>query len=488
MIRSHFGVRATGVTILLGTLLILTLCIAGISLHAFLLAAITLALVLPMGVRHIQGKLDLFEPLVTANVAFGVMFIGRPLADLATHTTIHLGYDVTITFDETLLLVLVGILAFQFGYHSPFSRKWSRKLHKPAQFRPQHAIMAAWLFFILGGILFSMFLAKGGGIGLLLFLLKGRAPQDNLIFLNSTGYFYSGILMWAASALIFFALATALKRRSYYVWFIAMALPLIVFFGASGTRSQLLPLVLAVPVFWYLWKRRRPSARTLIVTAVIGVALIGWQREIRTAGDRYRKDSVATLIQALSSPGEQTGEILGGADDEMFDSLANELLVVPRKIGFRPGGSLTDLFIRAVPRPLWQNKPLETNDAVVNALWPAHYAQSRAAPAFSILGPFYADSGFIGVAFGMYLIGVFLAVSWRWFLRHRHNLNALLIYSMGLPFVVILSRGSLPDTLSRMLFMVFPLVLMMWLTRLRVLPNRPRRPTRAGFNSQIHNP
>lgn len=467
MSRSKRNLLVLGQLAFIGCLMATAIWLAGIGFRSLLLNAIIIVLFGPVLLRTLQGTLDLFEPLVLSIVALAMMFIGRPLADLATGRTMHLGYPIMPTFNLALILVLVGILAFQLGYHSNLSTRWARYLPQASAFRPGRAAVAAWMFFVLGGTLFSIFLAKGGGLSLLLFLLKGRSGQDNAIYLGSTGYFYDGISMWAASALIFFGLAVTAKRKKFYIAFLAMALPLFIFYGASGTRSQLLPLVLSVPTFWYLWKHRRPAGSTLIIVAIVGIALIGWQREVRTAATSTNRDKVQVLFDALAAPGQQFKEILTGPDNEMFDSITNELIVVPSKLPYRPAGVLTDLFVTAVPRPLWPNKPLVMNDAVVNALWPVHFAASHASAAFSIVGPFYADSGFIGVALGMFFIGVILAIAWRWFLRYQGNINALLIYSMGLPFVVILMRGTLPDTLSRMLFMVVPLVLTMWISRLR---------------------
>lgn len=467
MSRTKRNLFALVQLVFIGYLMATAIWLAGIGLRSLLLNAIIIALFGPVLLRTLRGTLDLFEPLVLSIVAMAMMFIGRPLADLASGRTMHLGYPIMPTFNLALMLVLSGILAFQLGYHSNLSTRWVRHLPPAAAFRPGRATVAAWLFFFLGGGLFGVFLAKGGGLSLLLFLLNGRSGQDNAVYLASTGYFYNGISMWAASALIFFCLAVTMKRKKFYIAFLAMALPLVIFYGASGTRSQMLPLVLSVPTFWYLWKHRRPAGSTLIIVAIVGIALIGWQREVRTVDNSANRDKAQVLFEALATPGRQFKEILAGSDNEMFDSITNELIVVPSKLPYRPAGVLTDLFVTAVPRPLWPDKPLVMNTAVVNALWPAHYAASRASAAFSIVGPFYADSGFIGVALGMFFIGVILASAWRWFLCYQRNMNALLIYSMGLPFVVILMRGTVPDTLSRMLFMVVPLVLAMWISRLR---------------------
>ena len=450
----------------LGSLLIFILYVAGLSVRSLLLAAIAGSLLLPMMLRALRGRLDLFEPVVLANIALGIMFVGRPLHQLITGGTIHLGYDILPTFNETLVVALIGSVSFQLGYFlRPNATAWARRLPAPPPLRPQRAAFAGWFYLLLGGLLFGAFLAQQGGLGLLLVLLEGRQQSNNDLFLGSTGYLYNGLLMWGASALIFFAIATVARRRLYWLWFLLPSLCLVIFYGARGGRSMLLTLILAIPVFWYLWKDRRPSARSLLLAAIVGVALLGMLREVRTVGEN--RDFIGTLLAALGSPVSEALDILGGADAEMFDSLANAMSVIPERTPFQHGATITDVLIRAVPRPLWPDKPLESNDAIVNALWSEHYAKSRASPAFSVLGPFYADSGLFTVALGMFFIGWVLALSWRWLYLHRAQPVAQMIYAMGLPFVVILMRGTIPGTLTRMLFLFVPLVLLLWLTRLR---------------------
>ena len=103
--------------------------------------------------------------------------------------------------------------------------------------------------------------------------------------------------------------------------------------------------------------------------------------------------------------------------------------------------------------------------------------------AFSLIGAFYVDSGIITVALGMYLAGALIATLWCWLQQYRSWVTAKMIYSMGLPFVVILMRGAVPDTLARMLFMFVPLVLLMLTARSHALlsgsKNLPK-PPRGG--------
>lgn len=458
-------VATGGWTALIAVLAVLCLACGGLTFRTLLLLAILLGVAAPLAFKSMRGRLDVFEPLVFANLALGVMFLGRPLADLATGATHHHGYGILSTFDEALVVALCGVLAFQFGYGFPAAGAAARTLPQPPAFKPGRAAIAAWIFLVIGAGLFWAFLSAQGGMGLLRTLLEGRAAEDNDLFLGSSGYLYNGILLFAASALIFFALATLAHRRHHYVSFAMLVLPLLVFYGARGTRSQLLPLVVAVPVFWYLSRERRPRVATTLVCAMLGLAVLGWMREVRNAGERG--DAWSKLGAALMSPVEQFGDMLTGMDAEMFDSLANELSVIPEQLPFQHGATLTDSMVRAVPRPLWPNKPLESNDAIVETLWPEHHSKSRAGPAFSIVGVFYADSGLATVVLGMFSVGFACAVLWAWHRRHRHLILARLVYSMALPLVVIFMRGTITDILSRALFLVVPLGLLFVLTRLR---------------------
>jgi hypothetical protein len=435
------------------------------TVEVLLISAVAFSLIWPMTRRALHKRLDCFEPIVLGNLSLAAMFVARPIYDLVSGRLIHAGYSIAPTFNEALWIALIGSVMLQIGYFAPAGSWLANRLPRPPSFRPGLAELSAWAYVLLGAGLFGIFLEKNGGMRLLLLFFHGRHHFFNDLFLNSTGYLYNGILMWGAAALIFFALSMIKRGYRFPICFGLTSAFFLFFYAAQGTRSNLLPLVMALPVFWYLRHHRRPRAATLLIAALLGAAVLGWLRDVRTPGTDPQ--TTHRLVSALSSPIREASNILAGPDTEMFDSLANALLVVPERVPFNHGGTATDVLIRAVPRPLWPNKPLESNDALVQALWPAHYSASRASPAFSILGPLYADSGLPSVAAGMICIGCLLSTFWHWLQRYGRQPVAQLIYAMALPFVIILMRGSIPDTLSRMLFLVCPLVLLMLLMRLR---------------------
>ena len=133
---------ATFWTLFAGALIVLIVVVCGLTLRGALLVAIAATLMLPLAIRNVRGGLDLFEPAVTANFAMGIMFVGRPLGDLITGETIHLGYDVLPTFDEALLVALVGVAAFQLGYLRACGGALARHFPKPPPLRPRMAWLA----------------------------------------------------------------------------------------------------------------------------------------------------------------------------------------------------------------------------------------------------------------------------------------------------------------------------------------------------------
>ena len=65
---------------------------------------------------------------------------------------------------------------------------------------------------------------------------------------------------------------------------------------------------------------------------------------------------------------------------------------------------------------------------------------------------------------------------WRWYLRNTGNLSAIVLYAFVPGFVVILLRGTIADTLTRMYFLVLPLVIAerYWRRKPGTLPSNRR--------------
>jgi O-antigen polysaccharide polymerase Wzy len=442
-------------------MLLVVLCLefADFSLQTVLLIAVICSLYVPMIWR--LKELDLFEPLVFANLALGVMFVAKPLYDAATSQSEveYFGLVMAADFDYTLAIVLAGIIAFQIGYHSRLTvavfAKYAKVLPSGNRgFRPTKAGQLGILFAVIGLTLLALFAHEIGGLGALLTMAKGRGgSSDDSLFLSSNGYFSGGILALIPASALLFAAGLAAKRVGWFIGSgLAAAIPCSFFLG-RGDRSNLLPL-LSIPMLWYMVRRRRPSVLILTVFAALIIPAINILRETRTLDVYYARSDIE---DAFVQPWNAALDTLRG-DVDMFECLASEVAIMPSVLNYQHGAIIRDLVVRAIPRPVWPGKPTEATDLIGQVLWPAHYAVARAGPASSIIGNLYADSGIVTVVLGMLLIGAGFRWFWLWYLKYRDCMAAKLLYASTVPFVVILLRGSFPDTFSRMLFVVGPVL------------------------------
>jgi hypothetical protein len=147
-----------------------------------------------------------------------------------------------------------------------------------------------------------------------------------------------------------------------------------------------------------------------------------------------------------------------GNDNEMFDTLANLVSVYPERNGFKPWSLVTDIFIRAIPRVIVKEKPLESPDEFIVTLWPEHYRVSRGSAASSIFGSFYIYGGTAAVFMLSFLTGTFLKALWRWYCLNPKNINIILLYAFVPSITVVFLRGTVTDTLGRLFFTVLPMI------------------------------
>ncbi len=427
-------------------------------LRGLLISSIATAILFPLLVLLTRRTFDVFEPIAPAAAALFLMFVVRPIVDQVTSNYDHLGFNISGDFEATLLTALVGCTAFSIGYLSNLGTSLHRFFPKPGfEFRRKRAVRAALALSLIGLGVYGIFLHSHGGAAMLFLILKGRSKELGDIQRHSTTYLYGSINFLIPASFTFFA-AWLHFRRAYLLTLTAgTVLPILVLGSAQGSRSGLLPLVLGLAAIYYLYVGQRPKAKNLVILAGLLIVLSSFMREFRDSQRTTSRSAVAG--QFAKDPGQALAKTFSSSDDEMFDTLANTLSMVPSRIPYHPFGLITDVATRVIPRVLYPNKPLEISDRLIVALWPMHYQYSRASAANSIFGNFYMYGGILGVALGAFGIGMLFNQTWKWYGRNSNNVNAVLLYAFVPGFVVILLRGTVTDTLGRLFFTLLPLVI-----------------------------
>ena len=443
-----------------------TLYLADLTLRSLLIIADATILAIPLLFKISLGTLDIFEPLIVLNVALAAMMILRPLTDIANHRYIEHGLEFASSFDHTLAIVLLGNVFCQIGYFSGLPNMFAKVLPRPrADFDFTRTKIWASVLAIFGVAFYSIFLATQGGVKLLFLLLAGRSSGANTAHESSTGYLYGTIALLIPATLIFFHLWIMRRRPFYLVCCIASAAPYLILVSAQGNRSGMIALIFGFPLLWYLSKGRRPSAARLLISGLLLIALFGFIRTHRNAKSKSNAGIAAQL-----DPIQSAISVFDSDDDEMFDVAALEVQYAPGVIPMRPFGVITDIFFRALPRPMFPDKPVDMDTQFFSAMWPkrAKATGARGGAASSIVGDFYLDSGILSVAIWMFILGVLLGTAWSWYRANSNSPNALLIYSIGPTLIVWTLRGTLQDTLAWSLFTLFPLILLPYIQRIKV--------------------
>ena len=442
-----------------------------------LVAGCAAVLALPLLWRIGHRRFDPFEPIVLFALAFGAMFVARPASILAGGEHRFWGVDVLPVLSRTLLLALVGAVAFVIGYELHGGKWLAARLPRPRPIDTGVAALGALGVASVALVALVILLPTSEGLDSLRILLGGRSGDLSELLKSSSDYFWYGSLLFAPAAFILVALAVRVRTVALCVAAVIVCLLALSRLAPVGGRIVLLPVLGGIFVLVFLLREKRPSV--LFLAALGTVALLG-SYLILHLRDPTDALTFRTAVEQLERrPHAVLDPVLHGADAEMVLALSAALTVIPEDLSYRWGGATVgNLVTRPVPRELWPGKPLTPGEEVVATIWPHLYPGLN--PAFSPLLVLYWDLGLVGVAIGMALFGLLARAFYEWFLLHRRSFAAQLLYAIGLWFVVIGARNDPVDTFVLGAFLIGPVLAVVALASERGAPARPSRQAPRG--------
>jgi len=450
---------------------------AQLTIEAVILTFLGALVTVPILARLVRRRFDLFEPLVIFAAAWAIMFVARPVAMLVTDTfrTAEGAYPVREGFLSMLLLATAGALGFLIGYAIPIGRHVGQRIRPlPGNWSIGGATVYS-LFLVGAGLgLFSVFIVQSGGLAAVPNLFAGRLELAQLqLSSHTTTYFGGAIALAFPAGLLLLASGAMAKKRGVVLTGVAVLGLGLAVNGPEGIRSWLIVFFGAPFVFLYLRRGTRPSVPAVLLLVFIGFTLgITFVGSARDSSQRDRVGVVGLLSHSATALGEGWDRFILGWDTEMASLLSLETMVVPYQIPFQHGGATGEVFVHAVPRQLWADKPRPGDELLTRRYFiePGLTASSRQ---YTPLADFYLDFGYMGGFLGMALLGVSARAHWEYFVKNASVPGVQLFYAATLPFWIVLMRGSIADTLGRLAFVVPPILLGLYLTRTR---NRvPRR-------------
>ena len=419
---------------------------------------VAIAVGLPIAWRVRQRRFDPFEPIVVFALAWGVMFVVRPIAIVVRDDTNFYGVDIGPTLDDAVLLGLVGAVAFAFGYWLPFGKHLAARLPAVAQGTPSSAALV-WSVVVacVGLALLALVIVPGEGLDGVETFLGGRSEALDEIIDNSSNYLWYGSLVVVPAALV--SAALALEARTASAIALALALGAMALLRAvpTGNRVFLVVLVGGFVVFAYLRTARRPGIVAMCLGIV--VALVASRAVLEVRDPETRRD-VPTILRAIvTTPKSAFSPLYRGPDAEMAPALAGAMTAIPDPLGYRFGGAtFGDVVLRPVPRELWDDKPRPHITVVTEEVWPVAVETGGFNPAFTPVLAFYWDFWVFGVVAGMGLLGVLARSVWEYFLRFESSFSAQLLFATALCYLVVVLRHDHVLTSVWALILFVPLV------------------------------
>jgi hypothetical protein len=433
--------------------------------------------VIPPIVALLRRRLDVFEPVYVVLAFIAIQF---PIQ--AIYVALVRGYDRPPLvgherwlelINDSLLIAIVGTLAFLIGYYMPrqSAESLARALPLPrGEWDPRSLMLIVILLTCIGLAAIYYFMDRVGGL---------RYFLDNLYLHNelARGRYY---LLWAfqllpLASLVWFASLAKRKGRAlntpvFWLHFtVATALT-----ASLGGRAQVLYLWEVLLVIYH-YRVRRVALKAIAVFFVIATMFLFVAGSYRRSTASERPD---TVFPTDVSPAAVANEVLY-YDYSSLDIMVLLLDRVPDEIPLRWGRSFLDLVVLPVPRSVYADKPAPLNTWYSQQLFGAERGGKKA----SILGEGFVNFHIPGVLLIMLLYGFAARVLYTNLQLSDFGPGAVLVYALFYKFIWSLSGGGFGEISFELLMRLLPVLVIIHLVRIRV-PRRNEAST-SPFRSTV---
>lgn len=401
---------------------------------------------------------NLLEPFYLSLVVFFGMYVTRPLSLASRDPGQYFkGYLLDPYELSAFLLAALGVLSYILAYLISSKLLSFNKSVASSPWDPSRVISACLVIGAISMLLYSIFIRQVGGIAN---VLAGRGAYSVAALTGSSAYFWSAPLMLFPCGLSLFLMYLQRRRLGYLCLCVALQAPQLVLAVTSGSRIEIMPIGLSYLAAYYLYHQRSLSIKVLLLCSFFVVTVgLNFLVQIRVAGTDARADWFPVLTSTLKSPVAQTKRVFwDGESNDMFESLAVELQVVPRVLPYNPVDFAYRTVAKVIPAAVWTNKPLSPEEHLAAVLFPLESSTTRSSSSPGMIGYSYLFGGIPGVSLIMVFFGILFRWTWCQYLNRPSDLLAIAVASVSLGLVPVIIRGSPSDAMVRLFFIFLPLL------------------------------
>lgn len=405
----------------------------------------------------LKKQMSLWEPITLVSTLYFLIFIFRPIIDIANYDTAKFGIDTSEGCIYATTIFLTSFFIMYLAYYSSFSK------YKFIQFKDAFyekiinenicLKMAFTIWIISFSLCIVYFMTSGYSIAYVLTVGASGSFVDN--DLNAPVGFLSKVSLCMISTFLYIAIISKSTIKKLIIFIATFNIFLIM-----GGRSILFSFLFSIVTYYYLKNKKTPSVAT-ILTGILLVTLFFAIVQFARWGLRSGGDIVipALSLELLMSP----------FDSELttYKTFYGMVMNIPDTFNYMYGYEMFYYtLVMVIPRFIWAGKPdaplRDMLSSVMNEQAVLH------GEAWPNLGEFFMEFGFLGCIFFMFLYGKYMRLLNKIRINASANSHAMVLYSVLFPLLLQFTiRGYMPSNFYTFLFAIIP-VITIYKTSLRV--------------------
>ena len=396
-----------------------------------------------------KGEMTLWEPLALVSVLYFLIFIFRPIVDIANYDTGKFGIDTSEGCVYATTIFLTSFSTMFLAYYNSFSNynfiKFKDVFYE--KFKDEDiCLKMAFSIWIISFILcIAYFVTSGYSIAYILTIGTSGSFVENDI--NAPLGFLSKVSMCMISTFLYIAVISKSTIHKIIIFVVTFNI-----FLVMGGRSILFSFLFSIVTYYYLKNKKTPSVTT-ILTGILLVTLFFAIVQFARWGLRSGGDIVipALSLELLMSP----------FDSELttYKTFYGMVMNIPDTFNYMYGYEMFYYtLVMVIPRFIWAGKPdAPLRDMLSNVMNEQAVMHGEAWPN---LGEFFMEFGFLGCIFFMFLYGKYMRILNKIRINADANSHAMVLYSVLFPLLLQFTiRGYMPSNFYTFLFAIIPIII-----------------------------
>ena len=401
------------------------------NLTLLLSIALSLLCVVPLVHARYHKTIDMFEIIYPFSAYF---FIGFPLRALfISYEPLQLRMANAIPYsyyldylDKALVYMIIGFSTFLIGYYSRISKHIAQLIPKPLFLERENiSVFKVMLVFLFGCVFRVISLELGYGFFRTSHseLLKVSGSLNYYLVAFGDFAFYGTFLI----AIMYYMDPSRPKNLKALLWCLFMPLDILYGFVFVAKKQFIIPMLVVFVAINYF--KKRIATRQLIITLVLVVFIIfpvinfyrasfsriGLKNPESFSAVGYNFEKIYSNLSTMPFSDYMVLSIFYVLNrNTSIDNLAAAIKFTPQVRDFQYGKywALIPAFA-FIPRAIWKNKP----DINYSVGFGEDYLGHTSGVSWGTTNPgdFYMNFGVLGIAFGMFVLGVLFKTLYRYF-------------------------------------------------------------------------